>query len=765
MIASASPPVVACRIQVYGVAQGVGFRPFVHRLALRHQVNGWVRNRSGVVELAVEGGPVDLQAFVHALRADAPALSRIDDLVIEETAPEGFDRFAIEASAESPDGRMPVPPDVAFCQSCERELTDPSDRRYRHPFITCTECGPRYSIIEQLPYDRQRTTMRAFTQCAACATEYHSPTDRRYHSETNSCPACGPTLWFEAGAGRPSASGEVALRDAAALLLRGGILAVRGIGGYHLACDATSEAAVAELRQRKRRMAKPFAVLVPTLQAARTIARVGATEAALLTSRERPVVLLQATGGHLAPSVAPGLAAIGVMLPSTPLHLLLLEAVGRTLVMTSGNLSEEPIAIGNDEARQRLAGVADAFLMHDREILSRTDDSVQRVVASGPLLLRRARGYAPLPLTLPVASPVPLLAVGAHLKNSFTLVHGATAWVSPHIGDLEQLEGLEHFHHTLAVYRRLFQVTPQAVVHDLHPGYLSTRMALELGGAPTLAIQHHHAHIAAVMAESGRTAPVIGVAFDGTGYGTDGAIWGGELFTGGLTGFQRVAHLRPAPLPGGDLAVTHPWRTAVGYASLSPDLATATASLFGSIACPEREMALHQIARSLNCPLASSMGRLFDAASAVLGVRLVATYEGQAAMELEALAASRPGSVLPVGIETGADGILELDPVPLLTCLAERRRRGVDVGDLAADFHESVAHATTILVVQLAEESGLTTVALGGGVFQNARFLDGLRARLEQRGLQVLIPRDLPPNDGAISYGQAAIAAALLSAQ
>ncbi|MEO8635530.1 MAG: carbamoyltransferase HypF [Gemmatimonadales bacterium] len=761
------PPLhqAACRIRVRGVVQGVGFRPFVHRLALRHRLGGWVRNASGDVQLALEGERIEINDFLTELRLEAPPLSRIEEIAVEDVEPEGFADFVIEASAERPGGRLRVPPDVGLCPTCERELTDPMDRRYRYPFITCTDCGPRYTVIERLPYDRERTTMRAFTPCPACAAEYHSPEDRRYHSETNSCHACGPMLWYEAGAaGCISAENQGAIRDAAELLAGGGILALRGFGGFHLACDATSESAVTELRRRKRREAKPFAVMVRTLEVARAIADVDDAEAALLASRERPVVLLPAAdGGGLAPSLAPGLATVGVMLPSTPVHLLLLEAVDRPLVMTSGNLSEEPIAIGNAEARRRLAVIADAFLMHDRDILSRTDDSVLRVVAGAPILHRRARGFAPLPLPLPVECPVPLLAVGAHLKNTFTVAQGSTAWVSPHIGDLENLEGLEHFRRTLVVYRRLFRVEPEAVAHDLHPGYLSTKVAHELGVSTTIAVQHHQAHIAAVMAEHGVTEPVIGVAYDGTGYGQDGAVWGGEVFAGDLTGLQRVGHLRYAPLPGGDLAVRQPWRTALGYASLCSEARTVMTPIFARLPAHEVQLAEQQIARKLNCPMASSMGRLFDAAAMILGVRHCVEYEGQAAVELECLAGQRAASEFHVALDVDEHGVAQLDPLPLLTWLARRRLHGADIADLAADFHESVAHATTLMVARAAEVAGLRTVALGGGVFQNARLLDSVRRQLQRRGFRVLVPRLLPPNDGAISYGQAAMAAAMLA--
>jgi hydrogenase maturation protein HypF len=747
------------------VVQGVGFRPFVHRLALRHRLGGWVRNASGDVQLALEGPSEEIDGFLSELRTEAPPLARIEEVDVEVSDPEGLAGFFIETSAEPSDRRLPVPPDVALCPACERELRDPMNRRYRYPFITCTDCGPRYTVIERLPYDRERTTMRAFTQCPACESEYRSPGDRRHHSETNSCPACGPVLWLEAGPdGRPAARDDRALRAAGDLLRTGGILAVRGFGGYHLACDATNPAAVELLRRRKQREVKPLAVMVGSLAEAARLAVLDNQEMALLEARERPIVLLPLREGHpLAPGVAPGLDRVGLMLASTPLHLLLLESAGCPLVMTSGNRSEEPIAIGNVEARGRLGTIADAFLMHDREILSRCDDSVVRVVARQTVFFRRARGYAPLPLRLPVASPVPLLAVGPHLKNTFTLVHGDQAWVSPHIGDLENLEGLEHFRHTLAVYRRLFRIEPEAVVHDLHPGYLSTRLATELRLPVTVAVQHHHAHIAAVMAEHGETGPVLGAAFDGTGYGLDGAVWGAEILAGDLTGFRRLGHLRYAPLPGGDLAARRPWRTLLGYASLDRAARAALEPAFRDIPPTELALAERQIEAGVNAPQASSMGRLFDAAAAVLGIRLESAYEGQAAMELEALAADRVAAEYHMPIEQDGSGTWQLDPLPVLTRLALRRQRGAPAGELAADFHATVARAAELLLWRAAETTGILTVVLGGGVFQNARLLASLSCRLERRGFRVLLPRDLPPNDGGISYGQAAMAAAILA--
>jgi len=754
----------AYRLRVTGLVQGVGFRPFVHRLAVRHHLAGWVRNATGGVQIAVEGPPEELDGFVTDLRREAPPLARIEAVALESAVVEGLERFAILVSEREADQRQPVSPDVGVCSACEAELFDSANRRFRYPFITCTDCGPRYTVIESMPYDRERTSMAAFRQCPACLAEYGEPGDRRYHSETNSCPACGPRLCFSATSPGVTDSGA-ALAGAGRLLARGGILALRGLGGFHLAVDATSATAVAKLRSRKRRDAKPLAIMVRTLDEVLPLAWVSDAEAALLTSPERPIVLLTARpDSGLDPGVAPGLSQVGIMLAYTPLHHLLLALAKRPLVMTSGNLTDEPIATGNVEALTRLESIADGFLMHDREIVARYDDSVLRVVCEQPVFLRRARGYAPLPLPLPVSSPRPLLAVGPDLKNTLTLVHGRTAYISQHVGDLESPETLEQFQAVLAANRRLFRIEPEVVVRDAHPGYLSTRLARELGFERTITVQHHHAHIAAVMAEHGVTEPVLGVAYDGTGYGDDGTTWGAEILAADLTGYRRVGHLLPVPLPGGDLAARTPWRAALGYLSVEPGFASSFAAAFEGVDPREREVAERQIAQGLNAPLASSMGRLFDAAAAVIGLRRHASYEGQAAMELESLAGRRPATEYPCRfLEVG--GRLVLDPLPLLAVLGSRGMRGADPADLAADFHASIAWASTKLILRQAESTGLGTVALAGGVFQNARLLESLRGRLEGFGLRVLTPRQLSPNDGAISYGQAAVAAALLTAE
>ena len=754
----------AVEARIRGVVQGVGFRPFVHRLAIRHGLSGWVRNEAGAVRLVAQGAPPDVEAFLAALRMELPPLARIDALEIQETPAMPLDGFRVIASDVAPVGRLPVSPDVAMCSACQAELLDPSNRRYRYPFITCTDCGPRFTVIESMPYDRERSTMRAFQQCPECLREYGDPTDRRYHSETNSCRACGPSVWLESVDGERTARRENALVSAGRMLVAGRILAVRGLGGFHLAVDATDEDAVARLRLRKGRDAKPLAVMVRSLAAAERLAYVSEAEAALLTSRERPIVVLRRrSSAPLAPSIAPGLDSVGVVLAYTPLHLLLLgEVGGRPLVMTSGNVSDEPIATGNDEARLRLGRIADAFLLHDREIVARYDDSVARVAGDRTIQLRRSRGYAPMPLRLPIPTREPLLAVGPHLKNTFTLAQDDEAYVSQHVGDLENLETLEHFEDALARFEQLFRIEPRWVVRDLHPGYLSTRLAEESGLVELPAVQHHHAHIAAVLGEHGVTERVLGLAFDGTGYGADGHVWGCELLEADLRDFERLAHLRYAPLPGADLAARAPWRALLGYASVDEGGAWAKDAL-ADVPPQELLIARHQLRRRLNAPLASSLGRLFDAAAAVLGVRLQCAHEGQAAMELEALASGDGAEPLPFPVVRRPGALPVLDPVPLLAALAGERGRGAPQAELSARFHASLARSVSELAVELCAERELDTVALGGGCFQNARLFSGVRRGLETAGLRVLAPVALGPNDGAISYGQAVVAAARIT--
>lgn len=765
-----SPTREARRFCVRGVVQGVGFRPFVYRLAARNALAGWVRNESGEVRIEVEGEGPAIERFLMQLQCEAPPLARIDAIEQQAIEPRGTAHFVVLSSRSVAGERLPVSPDVAVCDACIAEMLDPSNRRFRYAFITCTDCGPRFTVIKAMPYDRERTSMSVFTQCPACLREYHAPDNRRFHSETNSCSVCGPQVWLDTTphgemklGGAPRPVGDAAIAEAAARLRHGEILAIRGLGGFHLAVDATNESAVRRLRERKHREAKPLAVMVATLDAALRLATIGQRERGLLTSPERPIVVLpRREDSGLADSVSPGLDTVGLFIAGTPLHRLLLDEVGVPLVMTSGNLSDEPIATCNEEAAQRLGTVADGLLLHDRDIVARYDDSVVRVAGEHRIMVRRARGYAPLPLRLPVATSVALLAVGPHLKNTFTLASGNDAWVSQHIGDLENVETLTHFRESLDRFRMLFGIEPRCVVRDLHPGYLSSRFAEETDAERIITVQHHHAHVAAVTAEHGITRPVIGLAFDGTGLGDDDCVWGAETLVADLAGYRRLGQLRYAPLPGGDLAARQPWRAALGFLSLEPAAENAFRLAFANLREVELRTARAQIERGVNAPLASSMGRLFDAAAAVLGVRQHSQFEGQAAMELESLAGAQPGEVLPFPVTADGKGWV-MDPLPLLTAIGERALVGEDRAALAAAFHDTVAHAAAEIAANAAEVEGIDTVALGGGVFQNARLLSTLVRKLEEKKLRVLFARELGPNDGAISYGQAAIAAAILA--
>ena len=760
-------PLSGAHIHITGVVQGVGFRPFVYGLAQRLHLAGQVRNTSAGVDIEVDGPREALAAFARALREEAPALARIDSLEVTERAPNGFAGFTIVASAPVPGAFQPISPDVSLCDDCRRELFDPADRRYRYPFINCTNCGPRFTIIRDIPYDRPQTTMAGFPLCDACAAEYHDPADRRFHAEPVACPVCGPKVWIEGGqgAGMP----DDPLQQARALLQNGAILAVKGLGGFHLACDATSEEAVAELRRRKLRVDKPFAVMMAGIATVERHCEVSEGERALLLSRERPVVILQRRPeSTIAPAVAPNQTTIGVMLPYTPLHELLLEpAPGfpEALVMTSGNLSEEPIAYTNEDARERLARLADAFLMHDRDIYVRCDDSVVRELESGaPVFLRRSRGYAPGSLPLPWDVP-PLLATGAELKNTFCLARDRYAFLSHHIGDLENYETLRSFEDSIAHFERLFHVTPQALAYDLHPNYLATRYALERAqreGLPAIGVQHHHAHIAACMAEHGLPGdePIIGVSFDGTGYGLDEttgapAIWGGEFLIAGYGGFRRAAHLAYIPLPGGDRAVKEPWRIALAWlqaADAGWDATLPPVAYGASLAPYALDALAHQLQSGVNAPPTSSMGRLFDAVAALAGVRQTVNYEAQAAVELEALVDPQESGSYPFALNGSI-----VDPVPAIAAVAEDVRAGTSLPVIAARFHNGVAQMVAAVCCDLRERSGLNAVALSGGVWQNMTLLRRTLPLLAACGFTVYVHRRVPANDGGLALGQAAI--------
>jgi len=753
--------VAACRVAVRGVVQGVGFRPFVHQLATGFGLTGTVRNTSRSVEIEVEGAPSAIEAFLDALVVQAPPLAHIDDVEVVEAACRGTRTFTIDGSRDGA-GVLPVPPDVATCPACLHEVLDPRDRRFGYPFTNCTHCGPRFTLIRAMPYDRARTTMADFAMCEACRREYEDPANRRFHAQPNACPECGPRLTLVDPTGRPL-SGDPLL-ETRRLLAAGGIVAIKGVGGFHLACDATSDAAVGRLRERKGREAKPLAVMVPDEATARRVCAISDDEWALLASPARPIVLLaERPGSGVARSVAPGLAVLGLMLPYAPLHHLFWQG-GRgcpeILVMTSGNRSEAPIATADDDALRRLGPIADAVLLHDRPIQTRCDDSVTRVAAGAELPVRRSRGSAPVPVRLPFETR-PLLACGAELKSTVCLARGPYAFLSPHIGDLGNYDTYASYIAMVGHLAALFGVRPEAVAHDLHPGYLSTRFALEYDPTlPRIAVQHHHAHVAACMAEHRLTGPVIGVAFDGTGYGSDGAVWGGEILVADYAGFERAAHLAYVSLPGGDLAVREPFRMALahlahascGWDPALPPVATATDE--------ERRIIARQIDRRLNAPPTSSVGRLFDAVASLLGVRHRARYEAQAAIELEAVAI--PGDYGCYPVELGAGEPTVIDPSPVVRGIVRDLQHGVAVPVVAARFHASVTAMIHVACERLRGRTGLGRVVLSGGVFQNVTLLAGACRGLRTAGFEVFSHHRVPPNDGGIALGQAAVAHARL---
>jgi hydrogenase maturation protein HypF len=735
---------------VHGVVQGVGFRPFVWRLATQAGLTGRVRNTSGVVEILVEGSAPELDGFCRALEEEAPALARVEGVRWHEVPPVGFSNFEVDASVSRPGGERLIPPDVATCDACLRELFDPDDRRYRYPFINCTDCGPRFTIIESLPYDRERTSMRRFPLCEDCAREYADPADRRFHAEPVACPVCGPTLSLLDAEGKPVAGDPI--EEAVRLLREGRIVAVKGLGGFHLACDATNESAVAELRRRKGRPDKPFAVMVATLEEARRRFVLSIDEEAALASPRAPIVLVPDMG-KLAQAVAPGYRRQGAMLPSTPLHHLLLREVGLPLVMTSGNATDEPICIDNAEALERLAAIADAFLVHDREIVARYDDSVVRVWRGGFVVQRRARGCAPAPIEL-ADETLPTLGAGAELHGAFCLSSGSRAYLSQHVGDLDTEEALAAYRDALERYESIFGIAPSIVAHDLHPDLMTTRLAQDLG-LPAVAVQHHHAHVASVMAEHRLQGQVIGVAFDGLGLGTDGAAWGGEFLVCDAASADRIGHLRSVALPGGDAAVVNPWRMALAHAEEAGVANHALDLLHPPEA--EADLVLRQIRSGTDVPTTTSVGRLFDAVAALGRLVERATYEGHPAMVLEQAADGGATREYDFDVLSGNGGVI-LDPRPLVAAVVRDLRRGRPVGSVAGRFHRTMAAATLEVCRAIRGMTGLGRVCLGGGVFQNELLSSDLVARLETVGFEVFLPRQAPVGDGGIALGQVLVA-------
>jgi hydrogenase maturation protein HypF len=788
------------RVHITGIVQGVGFRPFVYNLATRLELKGWVKNTSAGVDIEVDGGRDVLEAFVKALRDEAPPLSRIDELTATFGEANGFHSFEIVHSEAIENAFQPISPDVSICDDCLREMFDPSDRRYRYPFINCTNCGPRFTIIQDIPYDRPKTTMAPFAMCPDCEEEYTDPTNRRFHAQPVACSVCGPHVWLEIRNTQYAVRDE-AILETRRLLADGKIAAIKGLGGFHLACDATNASAVTELRNRKLRVDKPFALMMPDLETIEKHCFVSEDERALLLSVARPIVLLRRKPeSNIAKEVAPGQDTIGVMLPYTPLHYLLFAAPNvqpstfnlHPLVMTSGNLSEEPIATDNDEARERLSNLADAFLFHNRDIHIRCDDSVVRVIsdqssvisdtqhaprnthhatrntqhvspnshlASRIFPLRRSRGYSPFPVKLPWEVP-PLLATGAELKNTFCITNKDYAFLSHHIGDLENYETLKSFEQGIEHFERLFRAKPVAIACDMHPNYLATRYAIERAGRenlPTFNIQHHHAHIAACMAEHGLdgSRPVIGLAFDGTGYGEDGAIWGGEVLVADYNGYQRAGQLEYFPLPGGDAAIRKPARTALALLwslGLDWDERLAPVAEF----CAEDRTTLRvQLEKKINTPMTSSMGRLFDAAAALAGVRQAVNYEAQAAIEFEALADPLEGGKYPFEWKQARVQVRSAVEALVADVLA-----GVPVAKISSRFHNGLADVCRVASMEVRERTGINEVALSGGVWQNITLLGRTLSLLQESSFRVYIHREVPTNDGGLALGQAVIAAA-----
>jgi hydrogenase maturation protein HypF len=775
-------------IRVEGIVQGVGFRPFVYALAERMGLGGYVANDQRGVLIEVEGAAPAIAEFGSRLRSQAPLLASIERLSMTKIAPRGDRHFTIAASNSEGMSRTMIAPDTATCSDCLREIFDPANRRHRYPFTNCTNCGPRFTIIRDLPYDRPSTTMAGFAMCALCTLEYHDPSDRRFHAQPVCCPDCGPRVVLVEGktrahlqprpqrphpnplAGQGEGRQQESQRDpgdpieaAARLLEAGYIVAIKGLGGYHLAACASNEAAVSSLRARKHREDKPFAVMVPDLGAARRLALIDEAEERALGGARRPIVLVaRRADTPLAPSVAPDNRFVGLMLPYTPMHHLLCHALGQPMVLTSGNVSDEPIAYRDDDAAERLSPIADFFLGHDRPIHIRTDDSVVRVFGGREMPIRRSRGYAPAPLTLPVEARRQILSCGAELKNTFCLARDRIAFISHHIGDLENYRSLRAFVDGIEHFRRLFELRPELVVHDLHPEYLSTKYALDLEGVELMAVQHHHAHVAACLADNGEQGPAIGVAFDGLGSGADATLWGGEFLLADLRGFRRVGHFEPVPMPGGAAAIKQPWRMALAYL----DLLYAGDPPAGLQVIKRNRKRWDAVAVAMrakvNSPMTSSAGRLFDAAAALVGSRDVVNYEGQAAIEFEQMADLAERGAYDASISR--KDAIRISGAGLVRAVVEDVGAGTPGGIVSARFHNGMARVIVAVCEIIRREHGVNTVALSGGVFQNVLLLERTAQGLRETGFNVLTHCRVPANDGGIAFGQTAIAAARDSA-
>lgn len=752
------PPTARLKLTIRGAVQGVGFRPFVHHLATELEVAGWVNNSPQGVFIEAEGSRARLEQFLRRVKTDKPPRSSIQQLDAAWLDAAGYKGFEIRESDHSGKKTALVLPDLATCPDCLHEIFDPRNRRHRYPFTNCTHCGPRFSIIESLPYDRANITMKQFALCPACRREYDDPSDRRFHAQPNACPVCGPRLEFWNQAGKILLVGDDALRAAVRSIQCGKIVAVKGIGGFHLMADARNEEAIRSLRERKHREEKPFALMFPGLAAVKSVCHVSPQEERLLLSTEAPIVLLEKNGvdpAQIAGSVAPGNPCLGIMLPANPLHHLLMADLGFPVVATSGNRGDEPICTDEFEAPDQLQGIADMFLVHNRPIARQVDDSIVRVVLDRELILRRARGYAPLPVVVKnsESSQPAVLAVGAHLKNSVALAVGDQVFVSQHIGDLDTERANEAFRRVIEDFQRLYETKPEMVAADLHPDYRSSRFAGRMGAAQHIGVQHHLAHVLSCVAEHNIKLPALGVAWDGSGLGTDKTIWGGEFFRVSKSGARRVAHLRPFPLPGGDKAVREPRRSALGllYEAYG-DAAFEMRHLapFQTLSTIETSAIKGMLQRGLNAPRTSSIGRLFDAVASLLNLRQETRFEGQAAMELEfAQEAIHTGAHYDLRLVGDSDPIL-LDWFPMLEEIREDLQRGVGTGEISAKFHHTLARA----VVQVAQRFGERRIVLSGGCFQNRRLLERVVAGLRTEGLEPYWHRQVPPNDGGIALGQ-----------
>ena len=758
-----------------GIVQGVGFRPTIYRVAMKHRLGGFVCNTTEGVTLEVEGPAGRIENFFSDVLKSFPPAAAVSGISNAEVAILGESDFRIIASEQEGKKEVLISPDIATCADCLRELKDRTDRRFRYPFINCTHCGPRLTIVRDVPYDRANTSMACFALCPRCRAEYEDPADRRFHAEPNACPVCGPGLWITDETGAP-------LRDAPAdpkgdpqgdsiikaveLLLAGHVLAIKGLGGFHLAVDATSEEAVRRLRSRKYREEKPLAIMVKDIDTASQIARIGRAERKLLLSPQRPIVLCRrGAGSMIAPSVAPGVPNQGIMLPYTPLHHLLLEKDVPALVMTSANQVDEPICIQNREALTRLKGIADFYLFHNRDILVRCDDSVAAVTGKAPVMIRRSRGWAPKPVSLKRSYP-DVLALGPHLKATLCILKGGLAYLSPHIGDLETPEARDFHRESLRLMERIAECRPGVIACDLHPAYWTTRLAEELPHKEIIRVQHHHAHIVSAMAENGLSREVIGLAMDGTGYGPDGTAWGGEFLVADEIDFRRAGHIRPYMLPGSEKAVKEPWRVAAsllreGFGKAWRDVARRL-PLKGKES--HFDVLENMMAQGFNSPLTSSLGRVFDGVAAILGTRQAVSFEGQAAMELETLATGRTKRSYPFEIMRDDDNVT-LDLRPLVRVIAEERIKGKDPTEIAAAFHRTIIGALVAMTVAVREQTGLGKAVLSGGCFQNRVLLEGTVRELEKRDFEVYTHQLLPANDGCIALGQAVVAAARLAAR